>query len=77
MISRWEGRERGRRGTAGEMEEIKQRQERGGEMQNRSVDTGQHVKRKIKDENGRAETWRNKGSRRADADRGEDDKVFT
>ncbi len=48
-------------------------------MQNRNVETGQRVKKKIKDENGRAEMCRNKGSSRADAiaDRGEDDKVFT
>lgn len=45
-------------------------------MQNRSVETGQHVRKKMKDENGRAEMWRNKGSRRVDADRGEDDKVL-
>lgn len=34
-------------------------------------------KKKMKDENGRAAMWRNKGSGRADADRGQDDKVFT
>lgn len=34
-------------------------------------------KRKMEDENGRVEMWRNKGSGRADADRGEDDKVLT
>lgn len=46
-------------------------------MQNRSVETGQHLKKKMKAENGRAEMRRNKASGRVNADRGEDDKVLT
>lgn len=51
----------------------------GGGMQKRCVESGQNVKKKKKKEeaeNGRAEMWRDKGARREDADRGEDDEVF-
>lgn len=48
-------------------------------MQNRSMETGQHLKKKKgeEDEKGKAQKQRNKASGRADPDREEDDKVFT
>lgn len=78
MISRWEGRERGATGTAGEMEKIKQRWERGGDEKTEEWRPASmwKKKKKIKAENCRAWMWRNKERRGADADRGEDDKVL-
>ena len=46
--------------------------ERGGDAEQKRGDWPA-CKKKIEDENGTAQMWRNKGSRGADADRGEDD----
>lgn len=74
MGGQGDGNERDSWSDGGDNAELEEREK---EMQNRSLEPGQHIKKKVEDENSKAETWRNKGSWRADADREEDDKVFT
>lgn len=74
MVGQGERNDRGSWRDGGDKAEIAE----SGGMQNRSVDTGQHVKK----ENERLKTaeqrrGENEGERRADAASGEDDKVFT